>query len=46
LIGLLPVWLVASVVFGLKVWNGEDVRVPVIADWLDQKFDLPHMRTL
>lgn len=42
LVALVPIWLVASVVFALKVWNGEDVRVPIIADWLDQKLDAPH----
>jgi uncharacterized membrane protein len=34
---LFPIWLVAAVVYGFRVWNGEDVRVPVIADWLDER---------
>ena len=34
---LIPVFLVASVFFGIKVWQGEEVRVPVISDWLDER---------
>ncbi len=34
---LFPIWLVASIVFGIKVWYGEDVRVPLISDWLDER---------
>jgi hypothetical protein len=34
---LFPVWLVATVVYGFQVWNGEDVRVPLISDWLDER---------
>lgn len=34
---LLPVFLVASVFFGIKVWHGDDVRVPVISDWIDER---------
>jgi uncharacterized membrane protein len=34
---LIPVALVASVVYGFKVWNGHDVRVPLISDWLDER---------
>lgn len=34
---LIPVFLVASVFFGIKVWNGDDVRVPIIGDWIDEK---------
>lgn len=33
---LFPVWLVATVVYGFKVWQGEDVRVPLVSDWLDE----------
>jgi uncharacterized membrane protein len=33
---LLPIFLVASVYFGVKTWNGDDVRVPIIADWIDR----------
>jgi predicted membrane metal-binding protein len=34
---LLPVWLVASVVYGFRLFNGEDVRVPLVSDWLDDR---------
>ena len=34
---LFPVWLVATVVYGFKAWQGEDVRVPLISDWLDER---------
>lgn len=34
---LIPIFLVASVFFGIKVWNGDDVRVPIIGDWIDEK---------
>jgi len=34
---LFPVWLVATVVYGFKAWQGDDVRVPLISDWLDER---------
>ena len=34
---LLPAFLVASVFFGIKVWHGDDVHVPVISDWIDER---------
>jgi len=34
---VVPVWLVATVVYGFKVWQGEDVRVPLVSDWLDER---------
>jgi membrane associated rhomboid family serine protease len=34
---IFPVWLVASVIYGIKVWNGDEVRVPLISDWLDDR---------
>lgn len=34
---LFPIWLVASVVYGIRVWNGDDVRVPLVSDWLDER---------
>ena len=37
LVVIFPVWLVATVIYGFKVWNGEDVRVPLISDWLDER---------
>ena len=32
-----PVWLVASIVYAVRVWCGEDVRVPLVTEWLDQR---------
>jgi uncharacterized membrane protein len=34
---LFPVWLIATIVYGFKVWHGDDVRVPLISDWLDER---------
>lgn len=34
---ILPVFIVMSVYYGIKAWHGEDVHVPVISDWLDDK---------
>ena len=34
---LIPVFLVASVFFGIKVWHGDEVRVPVVSDWIDER---------
>ncbi len=34
---IVPIWLVASVVYAFKVWNGDDVRVPLVSDWLDER---------
>ena len=30
-----PVWLVLSVIYGVKVWHGDEVRIPIVSDWLD-----------
>jgi uncharacterized membrane protein len=37
LLMLFPLALVADVVYGFKLWSGEDVRVPLISDWLDER---------
>ncbi|HVS46562.1 MAG TPA: hypothetical protein VMS32_07850 [Verrucomicrobiae bacterium] len=34
---LIPFFLVASVFYGIKVWQGDDVRVPILADWIDER---------
>lgn len=34
---ILPVFVVLSVYYGIKAWHGDDVRVPIISDWLDEK---------
>ena len=35
---LFPVWVVGAVVYGIKTYNGDDVRIPVISDWIDERF--------
>lgn len=37
LAALFPVWLVATVIYGVRVWQGDDVRVPLVSDWLDER---------
>jgi uncharacterized Tic20 family protein len=37
LAALFPVWLIATVIYAVKAWNGDDVRVPLISDWLDER---------
>lgn len=34
---MVPIFMVSAVFFGIKVWNGDEVRVPVIGDWIDEK---------
>ena len=34
---IIPVTIVASVVYGFKVWHGEDVHVPFVSDFVDEK---------
>ncbi len=34
---LAPIWLVATVVYGVRVFQGDDVRVPLVSDWLDER---------
>lgn len=34
---ILPVFVVLSVYYGIKAWHGDDVRVPLISDWLDDR---------
>jgi uncharacterized membrane protein len=34
---LAPLFLVASVYYGIKTWNGDDVRIPVVTSWLDDR---------
>lgn len=35
---LVPFFLIASVYYGVKAWNGDDTRVPVVSDWIDERF--------
>lgn len=37
---LVPLFLVASVYYGIKTWNGDDVRVPIVGDWIEEKLPL------
>jgi len=32
-----PLWLVLSIVYGIKAWHGDDVRIPLVSDWLDER---------
>jgi len=34
---MLPIFLVSSVFLGVKAWHGEEVRIPVITDWIDER---------
>ncbi|MBV9234083.1 MAG: hypothetical protein JO030_08580 [Candidatus Eremiobacteraeota bacterium] len=34
---LAPLFLVASVYYGIKTWNGDDVRIPVVSSWVDER---------
>ena len=34
---LVPIYVVASVYYGFKAWRGDEVRVPLISDWLDER---------
>jgi len=34
---LFPVWLIASVVYGIKTYNGDDVRIPIVTDWIEER---------
>jgi uncharacterized membrane protein len=34
---IVPVTIVASVVYAFKVWQGEDVDVPIVSDWVDAR---------
>ena len=38
LILIVPVTIVASVIYGFKVWQGEDVHVPIVSDAIDERF--------
>lgn len=38
MLGLMfPVAFVASIVFGLRAWHGDEVRVPIVSDWVDRR---------
>lgn len=37
---LVPLFLVASVYYGIKTWHGDDVRVPIVGDWIEERLPL------
>lgn len=37
---IFPVWLVLSIVYGIRTYNGDDVRIPIVSDWIDEKIPL------
>jgi uncharacterized membrane protein len=37
LAAMVPLFILSSVIFGIKAWHGEPVRVPVISEWLDER---------
>lgn len=39
---LIPLFLVASVYFGIKTWNGDEVRVPIISGWIEDRLPNDH----
>lgn len=39
---IIPVTIVASVVYAFKVWHGEDVHVPFVSDFVDEKMHPTH----
>ncbi len=34
---VVPVWVVASVIFAYRAWNGEDVNVPIVSEFVDAR---------
>ncbi|MGD1065803.1 MAG: DUF4870 domain-containing protein [Vulcanimicrobiaceae bacterium] len=34
---IFPVTVVASVVYAFRVWQGDDVSVPIVSDWVDAR---------
>lgn len=34
---LLPAFIVLSVFFGIKVWHGDEVHVPIVSDWIEER---------
>jgi uncharacterized membrane protein len=37
---LIPLFLVASVYFGIKTWNGDEVRVPIVSGWIEDRLPI------
>ena len=34
---MVPVFMVLSVYYGIKAWHGDDVRIPIVTDWLEER---------
>jgi uncharacterized membrane protein len=34
---VVPVTIVASVVYAFRVWQGDDINVPIVSDWVDAR---------
>lgn len=34
---MLPAFVVLSVFYGIRAWHGDEVRIPIISDWLDDR---------
>jgi hypothetical protein len=33
---LVPTFLVASVYYGIRTWQGEEIRIPILSDWVEE----------
>lgn len=38
---LVPIFLVASIFYGINVWQGKDIDVPILSGWLEERLPLP-----
>ncbi len=34
---LVPIYMVMSIVYGIKAYNGDDVNIPIISDWIEER---------
>jgi uncharacterized membrane protein len=34
---MVPLAFVANVFFGIRAWHGDEVRVPIVSDWVDRR---------
>jgi uncharacterized membrane protein len=34
---LMPIWLVATIIYAVKAFSGDDVRIPLVTDWLEER---------
>ncbi len=40
LVLMFPFAFVVSVIFGIRAWHGDDVRVPIVSDWVDKRLGM------